>query len=345
MAQMDSSAEGLGDASLEESAIGAMDGVECAVVSEENFDTFGRSQPTLLGESVKNAPLEESAVGALNQVGHTMAFEENLDTSGSSQPTLLGIPQELRDKIVRTPRAVEDHEWAISLTMSPCEQFEYVYDTGEKIRWIDLIRVSSPDEEDTAYIPGLHLPSKDPLLICRQIYAEMKKMQVARYRDYWQKNIFVVDAMNHRHRSEASSRPRQNTQERPAPSELVTNENLKHIHRIAFRMNAYWESYVLCFAFSGAWRGFMLLPRAEAPPRALIRYIFPQGSESANVQRTLTELNARVGDEAIRNPSRGRGFTTFRLFEFMNLLKHRFVEFWVVGMDLALLLTAHYHLF
>jgi hypothetical protein len=211
--------------------------------------------------------------------------------------------------------------------MFSCEQFEYVYDTSETICWIDLVRVSSPDGGDTAYTPGQHLPSKDPLLICRQIYAEMKKMQAARFRDYWQNNIFVVDAMDHRHSSESSSRPRQDTHERLAPSDLVANENLKHVHCIAFRMNAYWESYVVCFAFHKAWDVCLLLPKEEAPPRALLRYIFPQGSKSANLERTLIELNARVGDEAIRNPSRGRGFTTFRLFEFMNLLKHRFVWF------------------
>jgi hypothetical protein len=205
-----------------------------------------------------------------------------------------------------------------------CGQFGYVYDTSETFgNWIDLVRVSSPDGEDTAYTPGQHLPSKDPLLICRQIYAEMKKMQAAHFRDYWQKNVFVVDAMNHRHSSTSSSQ----SHGRLAPSDLIANENLKHIHCFAFRMNAYWESYVVCFAFHEAWNVCLLLPKEEAPPRELLRYIFPQGSESANLKLTLTELNARVGDGAIRNPSRGRGFTSFRLFEFMNLLKHRLVWF------------------
>jgi hypothetical protein len=49
MAEADISAEGLGDASPEGFAVGAMDGVEYAMASEESVDTFGRCQPTLLG--------------------------------------------------------------------------------------------------------------------------------------------------------------------------------------------------------------------------------------------------------------------------------------------------------
>jgi hypothetical protein len=110
MDEADNSAEGLGDASLQDSAVGALDGVEYAMAPKESVDISGRSQPTLLGESMKNASLEDSAVGALNQVGHAMASEDSLDISGRSQPTLLGIPQELRDKIVRARGVAEEHE-------------------------------------------------------------------------------------------------------------------------------------------------------------------------------------------------------------------------------------------
>jgi hypothetical protein len=109
MAQTNNSAEGLGDASLQDSAVGALDGVECAMASEDSVDTLGRCQPTLLGESMKHASPEDSAVGALNQVGHAMASEDSLDIYGRSQPTLLGIPQELRDKIVRACGVAEEH--------------------------------------------------------------------------------------------------------------------------------------------------------------------------------------------------------------------------------------------
>jgi hypothetical protein len=221
----------------------------------------------------------------------------------------------------------------MSLTPLHCGQFGYVYDydtSDTVVDCVQLVRGPPPDGEDTAYTPGQTLPSKDPLLICRQLYAETKKMQVACFRDYWQTNIFVIDAMDHRH--SPASPNRQSKQEIYAqltPRDLVANENLKHVRRIAFCMNAYWESYFLSFTFNdnGAWDVCLLLPREEAQPRALIRYIFPQGSKIENLERTLTELNARVGDEAIRNPSRGRGFTAFRLFEFMSLLRHRFVEF------------------
>jgi hypothetical protein len=49
MAEVDTSAGGLGDASLQGFVVGALDGVECAMASEESADTFGRCQPTLLG--------------------------------------------------------------------------------------------------------------------------------------------------------------------------------------------------------------------------------------------------------------------------------------------------------
>jgi hypothetical protein len=49
MDEADNSAEGLGDASLQDSAVGALDGVEYAMAPKESVDISGRSQPTLLG--------------------------------------------------------------------------------------------------------------------------------------------------------------------------------------------------------------------------------------------------------------------------------------------------------
>jgi hypothetical protein len=120
--------------------------------------------------------------------------------------------------------------------MFSCEQFGYVYDydtSDTAVNCVQLVRGPPPDGEDTAYTPGQNLPSKDPLLICRQLYAEMKKMQAACFRDYWQTNIFVIDAMDHRHSpASPNRRPKQEIYAQLTPSDLVANENLKHVRRI-----------------------------------------------------------------------------------------------------------------
>jgi hypothetical protein len=102
--------------------------------------------------------------------------EQPLETAAETQPhpaTLLGLPQELRDNI-----------------------FEHVYEVlgspDDRIMLmlcLDIYRRRKGFPE--AAVPSSQAPpSKNPLLVCRQLYVEMKSMQAAAFRQYWSKTTF-----------------------------------------------------------------------------------------------------------------------------------------------------------
>jgi hypothetical protein len=58
---------------------------------------------------------------------------------------------------------------------------------------IYMPRKGSPN----AAIPSSQAPpSKDPLLVCRQLYIEMRSMRAAAFRQYWSKNTFDVSLVS-----------------------------------------------------------------------------------------------------------------------------------------------------
>lgn len=67
-----------------------------------------------------------------------------------------------------------------------------------------------------------------------------------------------------------------------------------------------------------------MVPDDPERSKMYLDHVLPEGRMSEDVKRTLTELNASVNGEAIRNPSAGRGFNAFRLREFTKLLQYRF---------------------
>jgi hypothetical protein len=99
--------------------------------------------------------------------------KDSLGSDKDTRPTLLNIPQELRDKI-----------------------FEYVYGTGADNGRVDVVVVNSREPfVRKATLASHHtLPSKDTLLICRQLYFEMRSMQKALYRQFWTANTFFVSS-------------------------------------------------------------------------------------------------------------------------------------------------------
>ncbi|KAM0706320.1 hypothetical protein Q7P35_005646 [Cladosporium inversicolor] len=93
-----------------------------------------------------------------------------------TQANLLSIPQELRDKI-----------------------FEYFYgvsDAANKRFDIRLLRPSWTTIEPAnaeVRIPSYEVPpSKDAILVCRQLYMEMSNMQAAAFRRYWNESTFHI---------------------------------------------------------------------------------------------------------------------------------------------------------
>lgn len=85
-----------------------------------------------------------------------------------SQPTLLGIPQELRNQI-----------------------FGYVYNSPVGGR-IGLAMVSTTHTKGIAFVHGKEPPFRDSILVCRQVYSEMRSMYTCAYRSFWTSNRFWV---------------------------------------------------------------------------------------------------------------------------------------------------------
>ena len=135
--------------------------------------------------------------------------------AGSRRPTLLSIPQELRDTI-----------------------FSYVYNTFDANNKV-FLRFKTPYQAGVEWNNAP--PKKDALLVCKQIYAEQKKVQAAAYRRFWTAQKFIVMVDN------CSTRKRLH---------LVMKTDLQHIHRLAVH---YWirnYDYVLVnFSFDArnAW--------------------------------------------------------------------------------------------
>lgn len=85
----------------------------------------------------------------------------------------MSLPQELRNRIYEYVFA-DNIIWSV-------EPVKYDWDTGvEKALVPAKIRIDQTRP-----------PNKDPILPCRQLYAEMGAMQAAAYRGYWTNNRFA----------------------------------------------------------------------------------------------------------------------------------------------------------
>jgi hypothetical protein len=109
------------------------------------------------------------------------------ENSPPHEPTLLGIPQELRNKIL-------GHVYDVSDTPG-----------GGIGLMLDEAGWCCPYGLPEAGIQSSEAPpSKNPILVCRQLYKEMRSMQAAAFRQYWSKSTF--DASVSCHLEETSDR-------------------------------------------------------------------------------------------------------------------------------------------
>lgn len=109
---------------------------------------------------------------------HVMSTQAQppLSTPKAGSPTLLTIPQELRDTI-----------------------FAHVFDTTALTGTMDLriIFYTDPGTREQSVHAGTFPqdaapPTKDALLVCRQLHAEFKQAHAATYRHWWQAQRFAV---------------------------------------------------------------------------------------------------------------------------------------------------------
>ena len=98
-------------------------------------------------------------------------------------------------------------------------------------------------------------PTKDALLVCKQIYAEQKKKQAAAYRRYWTTQRFLVIADR-------------NTRKE---LRLASKSDLQHICRVAVHcLIEFWNKVLVTFRFDArsAWPVDIEVPRSVRAPKS-----------------------------------------------------------------------------
>jgi hypothetical protein len=73
--------------------------------------------------------------------------------------------------------------------------------------------------------------------VCKQIYAEMSKMQAAAFRNYWIANTFKVELCNSSF----------------GGSDFIAEGDLQHINHIAYTCKRMCDGLVLHFVFKESW--------------------------------------------------------------------------------------------
>lgn len=156
--------------------------------NSQNFFTMSSSQATRLAdEPGRILPQDHNIVTTPD------ASLEAVSNRQPRQTTLLGIPRELRNKI-----------------------FEYVYATPHSVSITVTTAWSPPFNSEASTSLSQAPPCKDPILVCRQLYAEMGKMQARAFRQYWSNTVFEVSLRDIA----------------PLPASklyIISDDNLKHV--------------------------------------------------------------------------------------------------------------------
>lgn len=202
----------------------------------------------------------------------------NMDIAERFSPILLSLPPELRNTI-----------------------FSYVYGTAVADHIILLRFKSGRAGGESDNSP----PNKDSLLICRQIYSEMKEMQAAAYRRYWvvQKFLIIADRDTKKN------------------LHLANKADLQHICHLAVHRYFWPEKYTALISFhysaAFAWTVSMKNSRPQqAIPGANLRWCMVKCSESTKFLHSLKQMmdtlhegysaNGHL-DESTVDPRAGRG--------------------------------------
>lgn len=248
--------------------------------------------------------------------------KESFEDGASNKATLLGIPQELRNKIVSTNAD-------LSLNLSNTGQFGYLYDTtGTVAKAIDLDLSSKRRKcvpgacELTGYFYYLpeevHPPTKTPLLICKQLHAEMGKMQDAAFRNYWTANTFKVELCNQSF----------------GGSDHITEEHLRHIHHIACKGKRMRSSVTLHYVFQESWSPAVELTSSLHPKGRMLSLgdirgyrHYSQLEELSRLPAALQGMYRRYQGKGPLDPSIGQGFTFEELVIFLEALDDVFHTF------------------
>ena len=142
-------------------------------LTDQLSEVLPEETSSVLSNRAKGLFSSVPTLGMLTRIGrHHNHPTKTSRTTEQSRPTLLGIPQELRDMI-----------------------FSYVYDTFDADNTVLIFVASWRAGMKSEEAPR----TKDALLVCKQIYAEQKKMQAAAHRRYWTVQRFLLAEGRHTH--------------------------------------------------------------------------------------------------------------------------------------------------
>lgn len=196
-----------------------------------------------------------------------------MDTAERSSPTLLSLPPELRNAI-----------------------FSHVYGTAVPDHII-LLRFKTGHagvESDKAP------PNKNSLLICRQIYNEMKGIQAVAYRRYWTVQKFLIIA----------------DRDTKKDLHLATKTDLRHICHLAVHRYFWQRKYTALISFhctaASTWTVTMANSRPESSsPSIDSPWYMVECSRSIEFLKRLETMMGsllRKDDGSRCDPRTGRGF-------------------------------------
>lgn len=230
--------------------------------------------------------------------------QEPLELSGRSPPTLLNIPQELRDQIFAHVYGPADPNAIVDLRIVPCYTES---DDTLVVQAGTLLHQESP-------------PTKGSLLICRQLYTEMKQAHATAYRQFWSSQHFHITTT----RAYILDKLR-----------LASEVDLRHIRTLVFApaVNRRLKLQItFCFGTSSTWS--VMLERSaksRAQPGDEVPWHLTECSRRDTFVRDLRDMvnTVREGGDALATtvgPPAGQGLGPSELYELSKLVWHHAYE-------------------
>jgi hypothetical protein len=176
----------------------SVDTVPMEETNIDNMDDINQNQTSSASTCRAQQAFKEDLITELAAHTPSTRVQEALETRKEIPPTLLSIPQELRDIIFAHIFTLTSPNATTDLRIVPCDNIR------QDVRAGTLPHEPSP-------------PSKNLLLVCRQLNTELKQAHATAYRHYWGTQTFHI----------TGSRPFILSKLRP-----ISNLDLRHIHRL-----------------------------------------------------------------------------------------------------------------
>lgn len=257
-------------------------------------DTSRTRSPGVPAFSTQQPPEEDQTTKSASHMSPTRA-QESFSTPQANPPTLLTITQELRDIIFTHVFDAADPDSTIDMRIIPCDNIR------ENVRAGTLSRETSP-------------PTKNPLLVCRQLHTEQKQAHAAAYRRYWASKRFHI------------------TTDRPyllAKLRLASEPDLRHIRclSIAPMLKRTRIKLLITFRFEVASTWAVTVersPRSKARPGEEVPWQLREcARRDAFLQSLKHIMNALRKDHEVPSsidPAAGQGLSSNEMYELSSLV-------------------------